>query len=378
MGSLPAAERQGSQLRAHRTVQGNSTERWHPTGRYPPNDKRWTPVAYRASGPGGAADLLPCTWGDLRSRFKSLQDLDEDESRWTGRPKLPLFSRGGPQSRITVLWVGLAGSRSSPALSSGQSALKSRYGNAKYLSSSLLTPRLSLSQEPTNSSRLPLTEVPTVARGSHRSSGLSLSQARSLSEAPTAAQGSHCPRLPPQVEAPTVPGYHCTRLPPQLEALAVPGFYRSSRLPLSEDPSAARGSHCPRLPPQLQALGVPGFHRSSRLPLSEAPTAAPGSHRTALYLVLLSAIMAHYGETSEAFYYDDPKEYFEHDLVYALDSGVQHTVNKALGQAIWPIKQHLMGFSECQGWIPPSLPLTKEDSLPHQKPSDSKVSGARP
>ncbi|KAJ1139406.1 hypothetical protein NDU88_005779 [Pleurodeles waltl] len=51
---------------------------------------------------------------------------------------------------------------------------------------------------------------------------------------------------------------------------------------------------------------------------------------------------------------DDSAGSFEQDLVYALDAGVRHTVNQALAQAIRPIKHHLLGFAEQQGWVAPS------------------------
>ncbi|KAJ1182176.1 hypothetical protein NDU88_007370 [Pleurodeles waltl] len=56
----------------------------------------------------------------------------------------------------------------------------------------------------------------------------------------------------------------------------------------------------------------------------------------------------------DEYYVDDPTGSFEHDLVNALDDGVRHTVHKALAQAIRPIKHHLIGFAEQQGWVAPS------------------------
>ncbi|KAJ1103170.1 hypothetical protein NDU88_000597 [Pleurodeles waltl] len=38
----------------------------------------------------------------------------------------------------------------------------------------------------------------------------------------------------------------------------------------------------------------------------------------------------------------------------ALDAGVCDTVNQALAQSIRPIKHHLIGFAEQQGWVAPS------------------------
>ncbi|KAJ1133084.1 hypothetical protein NDU88_011383 [Pleurodeles waltl] len=60
--------------------------------------------------------------------------------------------------------------------------------------------------------------------------------------------------------------------------------------------------------------------------------------------------------------YDDPAGSFEYDLVYALEAGVRHTVNKALAKAIRPVKRHLLGFAEQQGWIPSSRPQGSEAS----------------
>ncbi|KAJ1191933.1 hypothetical protein NDU88_001246 [Pleurodeles waltl] len=53
-------------------------------------------------------------------------------------------------------------------------------------------------------------------------------------------------------------------------------------------------------------------------------------------------------------YLDEPTGPFEQDLVYNLDAGVRHTVNQALAQVIKPIKHHLLGFAEHQGWVAPS------------------------
>ncbi|KAJ1084125.1 hypothetical protein NDU88_004278 [Pleurodeles waltl] len=65
--------------------------------------------------------------------------------------------------------------------------------------------------------------------------------------------------------------------------------------------------------------------------------------------------MAGYEDQAEDLYYlDEPAGSFDQDLVYALDAGVRHTVNQALAQAIQPIKHHLLGFVEQQGWIAPS------------------------
>ncbi|KAJ1182924.1 hypothetical protein NDU88_008101 [Pleurodeles waltl] len=59
-------------------------------------------------------------------------------------------------------------------------------------------------------------------------------------------------------------------------------------------------------------------------------------------------------QADDGYYLDEPAGSFEQDLVYALDAGVRHTVNQALTQAIKPIKHHLLGFAEQQGWVAPS------------------------
>ncbi|KAJ1166442.1 hypothetical protein NDU88_006845 [Pleurodeles waltl] len=64
--------------------------------------------------------------------------------------------------------------------------------------------------------------------------------------------------------------------------------------------------------------------------------------------------MAGYGDQAEdEYYFEEPAGSFEQDLVYALDAGVRHTVNQALAHAIKPIKHHLLGFAEQQGWVAP-------------------------
>ncbi|KAJ1146577.1 hypothetical protein NDU88_012843 [Pleurodeles waltl] len=65
--------------------------------------------------------------------------------------------------------------------------------------------------------------------------------------------------------------------------------------------------------------------------------------------------MVTYDESGEGPYYDDSVGSFEQDLVYALDSGVRHTVNVALAKAIQPIEQHLFDFTEQQGSISGNL-----------------------
>ncbi|KAJ1175012.1 hypothetical protein NDU88_000303 [Pleurodeles waltl] len=59
-------------------------------------------------------------------------------------------------------------------------------------------------------------------------------------------------------------------------------------------------------------------------------------------------------QADDGYYLVEPAGSFEQYLVYALDAGVRHTVNQALAQAIKPIKHHLLGFAEQQGWVAPS------------------------
>ncbi|KAJ1169571.1 hypothetical protein NDU88_001464 [Pleurodeles waltl] len=68
----------------------------------------------------------------------------------------------------------------------------------------------------------------------------------------------------------------------------------------------------------------------------------------------VSTMAGYEDQADDAFYLDEPARSFEQDLVYALDAGVRHTVNQALAQAIKPIKHHLLGFAEQQGWVAPS------------------------
>ncbi|KAJ1134876.1 hypothetical protein NDU88_001322 [Pleurodeles waltl] len=64
--------------------------------------------------------------------------------------------------------------------------------------------------------------------------------------------------------------------------------------------------------------------------------------------------MAGYDDQAEELYYvDDTAGSFDQDLVYALDAGVRHSVNQALAQAIQPIKHHLLGLVDQQGWVAP-------------------------
>ncbi|KAJ1120397.1 hypothetical protein NDU88_008567 [Pleurodeles waltl] len=73
---------------------------------------------------------------------------------------------------------------------------------------------------------------------------------------------------------------------------------------------------------------------------------------------------AYNDQVGDDYYVDDPAGSFEQDPVYALDAGVCHTVNQVLAQAIRPIKHHLIGFAEQQGWVASSGPqIVEEPSL---------------
>ncbi|KAJ1102417.1 hypothetical protein NDU88_007467 [Pleurodeles waltl] len=64
--------------------------------------------------------------------------------------------------------------------------------------------------------------------------------------------------------------------------------------------------------------------------------------------------MAGYDDQAKELYYmDDTAGSFDQDLVYALDTGVRHSVKQALAQAIQPIKHHLLGLVDQQGWVAP-------------------------
>ncbi|KAJ1161392.1 hypothetical protein NDU88_001878 [Pleurodeles waltl] len=66
----------------------------------------------------------------------------------------------------------------------------------------------------------------------------------------------------------------------------------------------------------------------------------------------------------DEYYVDDPAGSFEQDLVYDLNAGVRHKVNQVMAQAIRPIKYHLIGFAEQQGWVAPSgSQIVEEPSL---------------
>ncbi|KAJ1199680.1 hypothetical protein NDU88_003513 [Pleurodeles waltl] len=69
-------------------------------------------------------------------------------------------------------------------------------------------------------------------------------------------------------------------------------------------------------------------------------------------------------QADDGYYVDEPAGSFEQDLLYALDAGVRHTVNQALTQVIKPIKHHLLGFAEQQGWVAlPGIQSFMEPSL---------------
>ncbi|KAJ1144631.1 hypothetical protein NDU88_010928 [Pleurodeles waltl] len=59
-------------------------------------------------------------------------------------------------------------------------------------------------------------------------------------------------------------------------------------------------------------------------------------------------------EGDENYFYEEVHPgSFEQDLAQALDAGVRQTVNDALAKAITPLKHHLFGFAQQQGWLPP-------------------------
>ncbi|KAJ1211404.1 hypothetical protein NDU88_006764 [Pleurodeles waltl] len=97
--------------------------------------------------------------------------------------------------------------------------------------------------------------------------------------------------------------------------------------------------------------------------------------------------MAGYDDQAEELYYmDDTAGSFDQDLVYALDAGVRHSVNQALAQAIQPIKHHLLGLVDKQGWVAPvsaptmgdpsfaaNLQPAKQSSNPHAADFESLI-----
>ncbi|KAJ1141613.1 hypothetical protein NDU88_007941 [Pleurodeles waltl] len=83
---------------------------------------------------------------------------------------------------------------------------------------------------------------------------------------------------------------------------------------------------------------------------------------------------------------DDTAGSFDQYLVYALDAGVRHSVNQALAQAIQPIKHHLLGLVDQQGWVAPvgappigespfsaSTQAAKQSSNPHAADFESLI-----
>ncbi|KAJ1172915.1 hypothetical protein NDU88_004757 [Pleurodeles waltl] len=71
---------------------------------------------------------------------------------------------------------------------------------------------------------------------------------------------------------------------------------------------------------------------------------------------------------------DDTTGSFDQDLVYALDAGVRHSVNQALAQAIQPIKHHLLGLVDQQGWVAPVSAPPIVDSSFAANPQSAKQS----
>ncbi|KAJ1099645.1 hypothetical protein NDU88_004744 [Pleurodeles waltl] len=85
--------------------------------------------------------------------------------------------------------------------------------------------------------------------------------------------------------------------------------------------------------------------------------------------------MAGYDDQAEDLYYmDDTAGSFDQDLVYALDAGVRHSVNQALAQAIQPIKHHLLGLVDQQGWVAPVSAPPLGDSSFAANPQSAKQS----
>ncbi|KAJ1119050.1 hypothetical protein NDU88_007236 [Pleurodeles waltl] len=85
--------------------------------------------------------------------------------------------------------------------------------------------------------------------------------------------------------------------------------------------------------------------------------------------------MAGYEDQAEELYYmDDTAGSFDQDLVYALDASVRHSVNQALAQAIQPIKHHLLGLVDQQGWVAPVNTPTMGDPSFAANPQPAKHS----
>ncbi|KAJ1190104.1 hypothetical protein NDU88_006843 [Pleurodeles waltl] len=75
------------------------------------------------------------------------------------------------------------------------------------------------------------------------------------------------------------------------------------------------------------------------------------------------AMYEEYQEGDENYYLEETHtDSFEQDLVQALDAGVRQTVNDALAKAITPLKHHLYGFAQQQGWLPPARGLGDEST----------------
>ncbi|KAJ1114791.1 hypothetical protein NDU88_003022 [Pleurodeles waltl] len=90
------------------------------------------------------------------------------------------------------------------------------------------------------------------------------------------------------------------------------------------------------------------------------------------YLELLSplfpAMYEEYQEADENYYFEETHTgSFEQGLVQALDAGVRQTINDALAKAITPLKHHLYGFAQQQGWLPPAGGLSDESTTPRSK-----------
>ncbi|XP_078528000.1 uncharacterized protein LOC144803687 [Lissotriton helveticus] len=58
----------------------------------------------------------------------------------------------------------------------------------------------------------------------------------------------------------------------------------------------------------------------------------------------------HFGEEGD--FEEEGSDFFEQDLVEALDKGVQLSMNRAMARAITPLKRHLTQYAQQQGWLP--------------------------
>ncbi|KAJ1167300.1 hypothetical protein NDU88_007692 [Pleurodeles waltl] len=101
---------------------------------------------------------------------------------------------------------------------------------------------------------------------------------------------------------------------------------------------------------------------------------------------LFSSTAGYDDQAEELYYLDDTAGSFDQDLVYALDAGVRHSGNQALAQAIQPIKHHLLGLVDQQGWVAPvgaqpigessfaaSTQAAKQTSNPHAADFESLI-----